>query len=205
MERGALQEGTTMQLFELEAWLGDDHGLDEQQLTELLDEATEIQERYPDPDDQAERDAALATAYRLKTEPAEQVIADYGQQLTAARAAAAVASAGLQQAAQTTIPNGDFTESGFARAGGVDRMTVRKWTQDQKDRALLDRALFELVRSHGMSVEDQNRLSEAIGIRDTSGQAATLLAALGTHSIEYLSEEAKELVTRAERRARQIV
>ncbi|MFD5577286.1 hypothetical protein [Streptomyces pseudogriseolus] len=194
-----------MQRYELEAWLGDDHGLDEQQLGDLLDEANEIQERYPDPDDQAERDAALATAYRLKTEPAEQVVAEYGQKLTAARAAVAVASAGLQQAAQTAIAKGDFTEAGFARAGGVDRMTVRKWTQDQKDRALFDRALFELVRSHGMSAEDQDKLSEAINIRNTSSQATTLLAALATHSVRYLSEEAKELVARAEKRARQLV
>ncbi|MFJ3283654.1 hypothetical protein ACIPMW_00060 [Streptomyces sp. NPDC086669] len=194
-----------MQQYELEAWLGDDHGLDEQQLDELLAEANEIDERYPDPDDQAERDAALVTAYRLKLEPAETVVAEYGQQLTAARAAVAVASAGLQQAAQSTIANGDFTEAGFARAGGIDRMTVRKWTQDQRDRALLDRALFELVRSHGMPAEDQDKLSEAINIRDTSSQATTLLAALSTHSIDYLSEEGRELVARAEKRARQIV
>lgn len=193
-----------MQQYELEAWLGDDHGLDEKQLAELLVEAAEIEDRYPDADDQDERNAALAAAYRLKTEPAEKVVAEYGQQLTAARAAAAVASAGLQQAAQTAIANGDYTEAGFARAGGIDRMTVRKWTQDQKDRALFDRALFELVRSHGMSADDQDKLSGAISIRDTSSQATTLLAALGTHSVEYLSEEGRQLVARAEKRARQL-
>lgn len=84
-------------------------------------------------------------------------------------------------------------------------MTVRKWTQDQRDRALFDRALFELVRSHGMSVEDQDKLSEAVGIRSTSGQAGVLLAALSTHSIDPLSEQARELIERAAKRARQLV
>lgn len=95
-------------------------------------------------------------------------------------------------------------KAAIAAALKISRPTLDKWLRDQQDRALLDRALFELVRSHGMSAEDQNRLSEAISIRDISSQATTLLAALDTHSIEYLSEEARELVARAEKRARQL-
>ena len=116
-----------MQLIELEAWLGDDHRLNEDELTELLDEANEIEERYPDPDDQAECDAALSAAYRLKTEPIEDVLADYGKQRTDARAVISTASAALQQAARTVVAEGMLSEAGFARVAQVDRMSVRKW------------------------------------------------------------------------------
>jgi hypothetical protein len=131
MERGALQEGTIMQLHELEAWLGDDHGLNDDELTELLDQANEIEERYPDPDDQAESAAALAAAYRLMTEPVEDVLADYGKQRSDARAAALVASAALQQAARTVIAPDKLSEAGFGRVAHVDRMSVRKWLGKQ--------------------------------------------------------------------------
>ncbi|MET9550518.1 hypothetical protein ABZY36_35230 [Streptomyces sp. NPDC006627] len=194
-----------MQRYELEAWLGDDHGLNEEQLDELLRAADEIEEQYPDEDDRDDREAALTAAYRLMSEAPEDLVAELAAERTAARIAERKALVGLRQIATTRINNGDATEAGFAQQAGIDRMTVRKWTQDQKDRALLDRALFELVRSHGMSPEDQNKLSEAIGIRDTSSQAASLLAALDTHSVEYLSEEGKTLVARAEKRARQLV
>jgi hypothetical protein len=116
-----------MQRYELEAWLGDDHGLDGDEFNELLAEADEINERYPDEDDQAERDAALTVAYRLMTEPVEDVLADSGTQRSDARAAESAASAGLQQAARTLVPGGKLSEAGFARAAKVDRMTVRKW------------------------------------------------------------------------------
>lgn len=116
-----------MQLHELEAWLGDNHGLDENELAELLTEADEIGDRYSDPDDQAERDAALSAAYRLLTEPTQDVLADYGKQRSDARAAASAASAALQQAARTTVGPSKLSEAGFARVADVDRMTVRKW------------------------------------------------------------------------------
>ncbi len=116
-----------MQLHELEAWLSDNHGLNEDGLTELLDEANEIEERYPDEDDQPERDAALSAAYRLKTEFVEDVLADYAKQRSDARAAASAASAALQQAARTVVTEGKLSEAGFSRVAGVDRMSVRKW------------------------------------------------------------------------------
>ncbi|WP_405924840.1 hypothetical protein [Streptomyces sp. NBC_00035] len=120
-----------MQRYELTAWLGDDHGLDEDQLAELLQQADEIEERYADPDDQPERDAALSAAYRLMTEPVEEVLADYGKQRSDARAAASAASAALQQAARTVVADGKLSEAGFSRMASVDRMSVRKWLGKQ--------------------------------------------------------------------------
>lgn len=115
-----------MQRHELEAWLGDDHGLNEDQITELLQHAEDIANRYPDPDDQAQRDAALATAYRLMTGD-EKVIEELAEARVAARAAEVNALAGLRQAAHMLIPDGSRSEAGFARQVGVDRQAIRKW------------------------------------------------------------------------------
>ncbi|WP_369167754.1 hypothetical protein AB5J49_07795 [Streptomyces sp. R28] len=116
-----------MQRYELEAWLGDDHGLDDLGLANLLTVANEIEDRYPDPDDHAERDAALTAAYRLITEPAQVVVSNYSEQRASALAAASAATAALQQAARNPVVFDRLSEAGFARAAGVDRMTVRKW------------------------------------------------------------------------------
>lgn len=116
-----------MQLHELEAWLGDDHGLDAEQITDLLKAADEIEERYPNPDDQEEAQAALTAAYRLMAEGPDSVIAELAAARVAARTAEVVALAGLRQAARQLISAGDRTEAGFAREGGVDRMAVRSW------------------------------------------------------------------------------
>lgn len=111
-----------MQRYELEAWLGDDHGLADDQVDELLVQADEIDARHGDDQDAARE--ALTVAYQLMREDdADAIVADLAQR----RAAAHAASAGLRQAAITLIPRGDATESGFARQAGVDRMTVRKW------------------------------------------------------------------------------
>ncbi|MFJ6559934.1 hypothetical protein ACIQMV_08635 [Streptomyces sp. NPDC091412] len=115
-----------MQMHELEAWLGDDHGLTGEQLAELLAQADEIQERYPDPDNQPERDAALSTAYRILLVQ-DEVIGELAQQRADARAAELQALAGLRQAALMLISTGSRTEAGFAKQVGVDRMTVRNW------------------------------------------------------------------------------
>ena len=122
-----------MRMHELEAWLGDNHGLTGNLLNELLNQANEIEERHPETDDQAERDAALSAAYRLMlaVEPAEDVLADYGKQRSDARAAASAASAALQQAARVVITEGKLSEVGFARIANVDRMSVRKWLGKQ--------------------------------------------------------------------------
>lgn len=111
-----------MQRYELDAWLGDDHGLTEEQVDELLAAADDIAARYPDPDDQAERDAALTAAYRVLAEG--DTIVD---ELARTVAAGKLATVGLRQAALTLIPAGLESEANFARRVGVDRMTVRKW------------------------------------------------------------------------------
>lgn len=116
-----------MQRYELEAWLGDNHGLNEDELDELLTQANEIEKRHPDADDQREREVALSAAYRLMTEPVEDVLADYGKQRAEARALLSATSAALQQAAHATVQPDALSESGFARLANVDRMTVRKW------------------------------------------------------------------------------
>lgn len=116
-----------MQRYELDAWLGDDHGLTEDQIDDLLAAADEIEKRYPDRDDQDEREAALTAAYQLLTEAPEDLIAELAAARVAARTAEIKALAGLRQVALTRISNGDDTEAGFARRAGLDRMAVRKW------------------------------------------------------------------------------
>lgn len=129
MERRTLQEGITMsmQRYELEAWLGDGHGLSDEQLDELLRIADDIAEQYPEEDDVADREAALAAAYRLMVEAPEDLIADLGRERADARQAERKALIALRQIAVTRINNGDATEAGFADQAGIDRMTVRKW------------------------------------------------------------------------------
>lgn len=98
-----------MQLHELEAWLGDATGrLTANQLNELLSTANEIGERYPDPDDQLERDAALSTAYQLMATD-QDVVEGLARERDAARTAELQALAGLQQAALILIPCADAT------------------------------------------------------------------------------------------------
>ncbi|KAB2384768.1 hypothetical protein [Actinomadura montaniterrae] len=114
------------QRHEIEAWLGDDHGLTDEQIDDLMREADEIAERYPDEGDQEERDAALTTAYRLMTGEVEEIVEELGRERLAARIAEAKALAGLRQAATMLIPTAE-SESGFARRANVDRMAVRGW------------------------------------------------------------------------------
>lgn len=115
-----------MQQYELEAWLGDNHGLNDEQVAELLTTADSIEARYPDPDNQPERDAALTVAYRLMVEPITDVVAEYGAKRAEARAAASAASAALRQAALALIPTDRMSEAGFADVAKVDRMSVRR-------------------------------------------------------------------------------
>ncbi|MEW2631648.1 hypothetical protein AB0903_08305 [Streptomyces sp. NPDC048389] len=116
-----------MQQYELEAWLGDDHKLTDDQLTELLATADEIADQYPDPDDQPLAEQALVVAYRLMIEPAEDVVTDFGEQRAHARALEAASVAGLQQAARTLIPARTMPEATFSQRAGIDRMAVRRW------------------------------------------------------------------------------
>ncbi|NUS25082.1 MAG: hypothetical protein HOV92_12780 [Streptomyces sp.] len=116
-----------MQRYELEAWLGDDHGLDEEQVDELLRTADEIEEQYPDEDDRDDREAALTAAYRLMVEAPEDLIAELSAERTAARVTERKALVALRQIGVTRINSGDATEAGFAQQAGVDRMAVRRW------------------------------------------------------------------------------
>lgn len=104
-----------------------------EQVDDLTAAAAEIGRRYPDPDDAAEREAALTLAYRLMVEDHSQVVAELADSLAAARLAEVSALAALRQSAVTLVRDrgkggrGITSEAGFARAAGVDRMTVRGW------------------------------------------------------------------------------
>jgi hypothetical protein len=114
----------SMQRHEMEAWLGDDHGLTNDQIKDLMRVADDIAERYPDPDDQEEHDAALSVAHQIMT--GVDVVEDLAADLLRARLAQSKALAGLRQAASMLIPDQE-TEAGFARRANVDRMAVRGW------------------------------------------------------------------------------
>ncbi len=116
-----------MQRHEILAWLGDDHTLTSDQLDEFTTAASEIEQQYPDTDDQDEAQAALIAAYRLLVEDQASVVSELSAQLASARRAELLAVAGLKQAANQLIGPGQRSESGFAREAGVDRMTVRAW------------------------------------------------------------------------------
>lgn len=85
----------------------------------------------------------------------------------------------------------------------ISRPTLDKWIQEQQDRALFNDAIYTLIR-RDMDKRDQEQLSEALGIRDTSGQAAVLLAGLSTHTLDDLRDGERELLDRAEKRAREL-
>ena len=120
-----------MQRHEILAWLGDDHTLTADQLDEFTTAADEIEQQYPDPDDQDEAQAALIAAYRLLVEDRTAVVRELSAQLASARRAEQLAVAGLKQAAKQLIDARQRTEAGFAREAGVDRMTVRAWRGKQ--------------------------------------------------------------------------
>lgn len=123
------------QRYELEAWLGDDHGLTDEQITELMRVSDEIEQRYSEDgdEDRESREAALTVAYRLMVEDAETVVRDLSAALWQARLAEARALAGLRQGALTLVKDpgkgarGIRTQQGYADRAGVTRMTVRDW------------------------------------------------------------------------------
>lgn len=115
-----------VQQYEVEAWLGSDHGLTSEQITQLVDAGAEILTRYPDPDDQAERDAALTIAYRLLVEDPQVVMADLAAEVSQVITAKSRAYAAARQFVVSRVP-GTVSEAGFARTVGVDRQSVRSW------------------------------------------------------------------------------
>lgn len=140
---------TATQRHEIEAWLGDDHGLTEEQVTELMEISDQIYARYCTPDEgvddpemveldlaqasEGERESALLAAYRVMVEGPD-VVAELGTALRKARTNEALAMAGLRQAALMLIGDAE-TQAGFARQAGVDRMTVRDWLGLRPDRS----------------------------------------------------------------------
>lgn len=95
-------------------------------------------------------------------------------------------------------------KAAIADALKVSRPTLDKWIQEQADRALFNDAIFTLVR-RDTSKQDQEMLFEALGIRDTSGQASVFLAGLSTRTLDDLRAGERELIERAEKRARELV
>lgn len=123
----------TTQQHEIEAWLGDDHGLTPGQVEALREASDVIAARYPDPDDRAEREAALTVARRILTEDPALVVAELADARRKARETLARVTAGLWQAAVMTVDVGvrgrkhSDSENAFAVRAGVDRKTVRTW------------------------------------------------------------------------------
>jgi hypothetical protein len=133
---------------EIEVWLGEGHGLTDDQIEQLRAIADDITARYctPDPDVEdpeearadllaataEERDAALTAAYEVLTGDTG-VVDEYAARLARARREQSLATAALSQIARMTIEPGDRgrkrpeSEKGFAERAGVTRMTVRNW------------------------------------------------------------------------------
>lgn len=121
------------QRHEIEAWLGDEPGLTDEQIDQLAAVADEIGARYPDGDDDRERESAITVAYRLMVEDQGAVVGELADTLLRARQTEQEALAGIQQAAHTLVrvedrsARGLESQAGFAYAAGVDRMAVRTW------------------------------------------------------------------------------
>jgi hypothetical protein len=118
------------QRHEIDAWLGDDHGLTPEQIDGLQKASDGINARWPGADDGEERETALITAYRLMVEDPELVVAELAGARLCAQVAETRAMAGLQQAAISLIERGGRgirSQQGYAERASVDRMTVREW------------------------------------------------------------------------------
>ncbi len=110
---------------DLRDWAGDAWAeLDATKQARLVRAAESIDERYPDPDDQPEREAALSTAVQYML--GETTAAEVRERLNRARVEAMEALAAAQQFAVMAIEDGG-AEATTAREVGVDRMTVRSW------------------------------------------------------------------------------
>lgn len=111
-------------IISLDAWLGDARDdLTGEQYSRLVDEATSIADRYPDPDDEADMDDALEAA--LEYLLGETGPADVGADLTRVRIAARTAMVRAQEVARLAVQDG-MSEVRAAETCQVDRMTVRK-------------------------------------------------------------------------------
>lgn len=115
----------TTQRYKIEAWLGENHGLADDQVSDLIRIADEIAADLAQASE-GERRAALMAAYQILL-GGQGVVGGAARDLAQARADESAALAALRQAALMLIPAGDDTEAGFARRAGLDRMTIRNW------------------------------------------------------------------------------
>ncbi len=105
-------------------WLGPAADeLTDAQFNRLHREAEAIEARWPDPDDDYLRDAALSAAVQWML--GEVTLERAAQQLVDARVAARCASVVAQQLAVMAVADG-MPEARAAAAVGIDRMTLRK-------------------------------------------------------------------------------
>ena len=105
-------------------WLGPAADeLSAEQIDRLYQEAEAIEARFPHPDDEYLRDAALSAAVQWVL--GEITLAQAAQQLVDARVAARRASVVAQEVAALAVADG-MSEVNAARAVGIDRMTLRK-------------------------------------------------------------------------------
>ena len=110
---------------DLTAWLGPAAtDLTADQRARFDTEAERITARYPDPDEQDQRDAALSATVQYLL--GETAVADAGRELTAARLASARALAAAEQLAGMAATDGSMSEVAAADAACIDRMTLRR-------------------------------------------------------------------------------
>lgn len=113
-----------MEAREIIDWLGDAaDDLTTEQIERIAAESRRIDERYPDPDEQGERDAALsAVVQHLLGETTPE---DAARTLIDARAAEGRAYAAALQIAVLLVGDGT-PKATAARMAGVDRMSLLK-------------------------------------------------------------------------------
>lgn len=113
-----------MNINELRNWLGPAlEELTSEQVDRLTRESHTISTRYPDPDEQDLRDAALSAAVQYLR--GETSIDDAGSTYTAARLATNRLQAASRQIAAMASTDG-MPDLQAARRSGVDRMTLLK-------------------------------------------------------------------------------
>lgn len=95
------------------------------------------------------------------------------------------------------------SKGAIANALGISRPTLDKWLAEKEDRALFDRAAFELIRAEIPS-DVEASLTAIIAIRDTAHQAKTLITALSQCEPVTLSERARAIVDQAATRAAEV-
>ena len=111
-----------MERHELEAWLGPAlEDLSPEQVDRLHREAVDIADRYPDPDDADDREAALTAAVQYML--GELTVEEAGRRRRETRAAERHARVQAIQLACMATEDGMPTASA-ARAAGVDRQVL---------------------------------------------------------------------------------